>query len=190
MLQNDTLTKEKLLNCLDGLDHGLKRVSSIIEKVRSYKKGNVDRDQNINLVQALDNARDSLPQQLLQALPLKISIKENLHVLADQLELELLLNNLLNNAIAAAVQAENPVVCVSAHAHADSVIVTIENSGLPVSEQNLIGLTIPFVSEKGSGHGLGVPISMSLAEANGGHLAYRRRDGGGLIATIVLRSAS
>ncbi len=190
LLQNDTLTKEKLLNCLDGLDHGLKRVSSIIEKVRSYKKGNVDRDQNINLVQALDNARDSLPQQLLQALPLKISIKENLHVLADQLELELLLNNLLNNAIAAAVQAENPVVCVSAHAHADSVIVTIENSGLPVSEQNLIGLTIPFVSEKGSGHGLGVPISMSLAEANGGHLAYRRRDGGGLIATIVLRSAS
>ena len=190
LLQNDTLTKDKLISCLNGLDHCLTRVSNIIEKVRSYKKGNVDRDQKISLLEAVNNARDSISQQLLEGLAVKIRINSSLMVLGDYLEIELLFNNLISNAVAAAMRKDSPQVSICAQACGDKVVVQIENSGAYVSEQALAQLTIPFVSEKGSGHGLGIPISMSLAEANGGHLSYKRRADGGLIAEVTLRSAS
>lgn len=190
LVQNKTLTQDKLLNSINGLDRGLTRVRNIIEKVRSYNKGNVDRDQKLNLLRTVTTARDSMSQQLVQALPIEISVADNLSVLGDQLELELLFNNLLSNAVTAAVQTPEALVNVSAVAASDKVLVTVENSGKEISESDLTQLSTPFVSERGSGHGLGVPISMSLAEANGGHLKYTRRPAGGLIAQVTLRSVT
>lgn len=190
LVQNKTLTEEKLLNSINGLDRGLTRVRNIIEKVRSYNKGNVDRDQKLNLLRTITTARDSMSQQLVQALPIEIRVADNLSVLGDQLELELLFNNLLSNAVTAAVQTPEALVNVSAFTASDKVLVTVENSGKEISESDLAQLSTPFVSERGSGHGVGVPISMSLAEANGGHLEYTRRPAGGLIAQVTLRSAT
>ena len=131
-----------------------------------------------------------MSQQLLEGLAVKIRINSSLMVLGDCLEIELLFNNLISNAVAAAMRKDSPQVSICAQACGDKVVVQIENSGAYVSEQALAQLTIPFVSEKGSGHGLGIPISMSLAEANGGHFSYKRRADGGLIAEVTLRSAS
>ena len=143
----------------------------------------------LNLLRTVTTARDSMSQQLVQALPIEIRVADNLSVLGDQLELELLFNNLLSNAVTAAVQTPEALVNVSAVTTSDKVLVTVENSGKEISESDLAQLSTPFVSEQGSGHGLGVPISMSLAEANGGHLEYTRRPAGGLIAQVALRSA-
>lgn len=189
LVQNKTLTQEKLLSSIQGLDRGLSRVSHIIEKVRSYNKGNVNRDQRLNLLKTLTTARDSMSQHLMQALPIELQVKADCDVLGDQLELELLFNNLLSNAVAAATLTEERKVSVMASCVADKVLVRVENSGKELLESELIHLTTPFVSERGPGHGLGVPISMALAEANGGHLSYDRRDRGGLVATVTLRAA-
>ena len=190
LAENKTLTEEKLASSIRGLERGLERVRSIIEKVRSYSKGNVDRDRRLNLLGTIRNARDSMSLHFLQALSVDIQVPEALAVLGDQLEIELLFNNLLSNAVAAAAETDEKLVRVRAEAAAaDKVIVRIENTGRPISEKGIAQLLTPFVSERGAGHGLGVPISMSLAEANGGHLSYEPREGGGLIAKVTLRSA-
>lgn len=190
LLENNALTAEKLLSCVRGLDHGLMRASKIIDKVRSYSKGSVNRDQKLNLFETITNARDSMSQKFRQSLAIDIRVNRTLLVLGDQLEIELLFNNLFSNAVSATMTSSSPFVTVTAETSADKVAVRIENSGKNVSEQDLLQLSTPFVSERGPGHGLGVPISFSLAEANGGNLSYALRPAGGLVATVTLRSAS
>lgn len=187
LVQKKTLTEEKLASCINGLERGLMRSRSIIEKVRSYNRGGVDRDQRLSLPGILATARDSMPQPLVQALDIAMDAAPDIYVLGDQLELELLFNNLLSNAVSAALQTDERLVAVRAAACGGKVVVTVENSGRMISEADLTQLATPFVSERGNGHGLGIPISMSLAEANGGHLHYVPRPAGGLIAEVSLR---
>ena len=187
LVQKKTLTEEKLASCINGLERGLMRSRSIIEKVRSYNRGGVDRDQRLSLPGILATARDSMPQPLVQALDIAMDAAPDIFVLGDQLELELLFNNLLSNAVSAALQTDERLVAVRAAACGGKVVVTVENSGRMISEADLTQLATPFISERGNGHGLGIPISMSLAEANGGHLHYVPRPAGGLIAEVSLR---
>ena len=81
----------------------------------------------LNLLRTVTTARDSMSQQLVQALPIEIRVADNLSVLGDQLELELLFNNLLSNAVTAAVQTLEALVNVSAVTTSDKVLVTVEN---------------------------------------------------------------
>ena len=78
---------------------------------------------------------------------------------------------------------------VTATVKDDKVTVVIENNGTVLSDEDLHQLSVPFVSATGPGYGLGVPISLSLAEANGGHLSFTRRAEGGLSAVVTLRKA-
>lgn len=138
MLKNNSLTAEKLLNYARGLDHGLMRVSTIIDKVRSYSKGSVNRDQKLNLFETITNARDSMSQKFRQSLAIDIRVNRTLLVLVDQLEIELLFNNLFSNAVSAAITSSSPFVTVTAEISADKVAVQIENSGKNVSEQDCV----------------------------------------------------
>ena len=120
---------------------------------------------------------------------IELTVDRSVQILGDQLEIELLFNNLLSNAAAAAKKAPNSGVSVTSAVNDDTVTVVIENNGTVLTDEDMQQLTVPFVSATGPEHGLGVPISLSLAEANGGHLAFTRRAEGGLSAAVTLRKA-
>lgn len=160
-----------------------------MEKVRSYSKGNVSRDASLGLYDVIKTAKDSLSQLLTDHVSIELTVDHSVQILGDQLEIELLFNNLLSNAAAAAKKAANPNVSVTSVVNDDTVTVVIENNGTVLTDEDMQQLTVPFVSATGPGHGLGVPISLSLAEANGGHLVFTRRAEGGLSAVVTLRKA-
>lgn len=184
-----TLTDDKLDRSLGGIRRSLARIQHIVEKVRSYSRGNVDRDARLNLAEVVTTARDSLSQSLRQALAIDITVDPALFVTGDRLELELLFNNLLSNAVTAAIKTPAPAASVRAEAIDGGVLVVVENSGRILTQEEVSAFTLPFISEKGPDHGLGIPISLSLAEANGGHLAFAACSEGGIRAELVLRRA-
>ncbi len=189
LTETQHLTPEKLARSLKGLDRGLTRIQKIVEKVRSYSKGNVSRDASLGLYDVIKTAKDSLSQLLTDHVSIELTVDHSVQILGDQLEIELLFNNLLSNAAAAAKKAANPNVSVTSVVNDDTVTVVIENNGTVLTDEDMQQLTVPFVSATGPGHGLGVPISLSLAEANGGHLVFTRRAEGGLSAVVTLRKA-
>ncbi len=186
-IENQTLTEESLRRSLLGMERGLGRVRRIVEKVRSYSRGNIDREAPQRLDEILLTARASLPSALRDFPGLTIQVPKGLMVLGDELELELLFNNLLSNAVRAAEPSSDPQVKVRADEAEETVVVTIENSGERVSSGELERFSEPFVSEKGSGHGLGIPIAFSIAEASGGNMRYEPLPGGGVRAVVTLR---
>lgn len=187
--ENGEVPPEKLRLSLGGIVRGLERIQRIVEKVRSYSRGNVERDSEHGLNDVVKTAFDSLSQPLRAAVQAEFHIDNRLRIIADRLEAELLFNNLLGNAAQSAGETAKPFVRVTAEENDGLVSVTIENSGRVLSDDDFAQLTVPFMTEKGAGHGLGIPISISLAEANGGHLRFERRSEGGLKVKLTLRSA-
>ncbi|MFJ2028509.1 sensor histidine kinase [Streptosporangium sp. NPDC087985] len=75
------------------------------------------------------------------------------------------------------------------------VVLRIENTGAPLSEDVVATLTEPFVRGQGrvagsrKGHGLGLTLARSVAEAHRARLIVQARDGGGLVVKVRFRAA-
>jgi signal transduction histidine kinase len=106
-----------------------------------------------------------------------------LAVQADRLQIELVLRNLLANALEAVqarpagarritVTAErlDGVRLAGRRAAVPRLRLTVEDSGLGVSDALAARLFEPFVSSKASGLGLGLVLSRAIVEAHGGTL--------------------
>jgi two-component system sensor histidine kinase VanS len=111
-----------------------------------------------------------------------------------------LLRQALSNLIRNAIRHNHDHGWVDARltATAEKIMVRIENTGPVLSPAQVPELTEPFArgagrivshAESVRGHGLGLTIVASVAEAHGGRLMLAPRDGGGLIVELELPAA-
>ncbi|KQW96559.1 histidine kinase [Massilia sp. Root418] len=108
-----------------------------------------------------------------QGVELAVAQAPPVAVLADRIQVELVLRNLLANALdsVAACAPGQRRITLSAHALEGARLrITVEDSGAGVSEALSRRLFEPFVSTKSSGLGLGLVLSRAIIEAHGGKL--------------------
>ncbi len=102
--------------------------------------------------------------------------------------------NLLHNAIVHNL-AERGTVWVTTGAHAQSAVLTVENTGEKLSPQLVATLAEPFqrgtrrIRTDHAGVGLGLAIVKSISQAHDGNLTLAPRPDGGLRATVELPAA-
>lgn len=100
--------------------------------------------------------------------------------------------NLLENA--AKYSPSDTGIELTARREGSWVCVEVADAGLGVPSEEAERIFEPFYRPQGTppdtrGTGLGLSIARGLAEAQGGHLQYRARDGGGSVFTLSLRAA-
>jgi two-component system, OmpR family, sensor histidine kinase VanS len=102
--------------------------------------------------------------------------------------------NLVHNAIVHNLP-EHGTVCVTTSVHADSVVLTVENTGAKLVPQLVSTLVEPFqrgterIRADHAGVGLGLAIVKSITEAHDGTLTLVPRPAGGLRVTVQLPAA-
>lgn len=106
-----------------------------------------------------------------------------------------LTTNLVHNAIVHNLPAHG-TVWVTTHAQPTRVVLTVENTGEPLTSQLVATLIEPFqrgterIRNDHAGVGLGLAIVKSITEAHDGTLTLTPRPDGGLRVTVLLPIAS
>ncbi len=125
---------------------------------------------------------------------LRVIFEEQLPpVTANPVFIEQVLTNLVRNSEKYA--AENADVEVRVEAHADSVAITVADTGAVLDQGQVDQMFEPFYRDpehapRVSGLGLGLPVCKRLTEVQGGAISARPRPGGGLQVTIALPKAT
>lgn len=109
-------------------------------------------------------------------------------VLADRVQIPLVLHNLLVNAIdsISATGGERREVTVSVEDGQRAVRIVIEDTGAGIAPEVAATMFDPFTTTKSHGMGLGLAISRTLARAHGGDLEAETLRGGGARFVLTL----
>jgi signal transduction histidine kinase len=65
-------------------------------------------------------------------------------------------------------------------------VIEVQDNGLGIAEEEIGGIFEPFVTRKGTGLGLGLPMAREIVEGHGGRVELRSRPGVGTSVTLIL----
>lgn len=150
------------------------RAADVVRRLRDFFRTGATRLEAIELGALLDTAASAFAARAQQhGVELSVDFALPCVLLADRLQLEVVLRNLLSNAFDAATDqpAGHRRVRLSAEPDgAGRVCICVEDSGPGLSGATAARLFKAFQSSKAAGLGLGLVISRAIAEAHGGSL--------------------
>jgi two-component system sensor kinase FixL len=193
------------LMLLDAASPDLKRIRDAVEKTekQALRAGNSIREllailnltkletQSFELGQEITNilaiAKDEYKLQCSVAVKLETQFSL---VQANCVHIRKVLLNLFQNSIEAmdeaGVTAPEIIITVQARNDQNVAMVTIKDNGPGVRKENISRIFNPFFTTKKSGIGMGLSISRSLIEVNGGQLWIDPTQGRGAIFHLTL----
>jgi signal transduction histidine kinase len=116
-------------------------------------------------------------------------IDELPQVLIDRVQLLQVILNLVTNAIDAmgSNNGRARVLRLRSERHESAgVMVTVEDSGTGIDEENMDRIFEAFFTTKSHGMGMGLSICRSIVESHGGQLSASRRHPYGAVFQVVL----
>ncbi len=173
--------REPLGGALDKLVAEAQRAALVVRRMRDFfRTGAVDlrptRCEEVARA-VVDSARADAQAQgveiVLDAAPAP-------EVLADALQVEIVLRNLVANAVQALASTPAPrtVRVEIAHDGGPFVVLTVRDNGPGISAQARARLFEPFATTRASGMGMGLAIGRAIVEAHGGRLWAEDGPGG------------
>jgi two-component system osmolarity sensor histidine kinase EnvZ len=170
------------------------QVDAIIEKFLDYARPGRVRLAPVPLRSAIDASVYSLDQQ--DDIRVQVNLPDDLMVLAEEVELGRVINNLLENARRYGRSTDTGVaqVEISAWANGPWVTVEVRDHGAGVSFDQLAQLTQPFyrgdvARTDARGTGLGLAIVEKTLSSLGGSLQLANASDGGLRVSFMLKRA-
>jgi PAS domain S-box-containing protein len=171
------------------------RIQKIVEHLREFSRQAEPEFQALDVNKPLESALLITGQQLIDH---NISIVKRLAeglpmILGDSNQLEQVFLNLIANAMDAMdlVEGQKQLsICseLGEEERFSSVIVSIKDTGVGISQENLDKVLEPFFSTKpvGKGTGLGLSLCFSIIETHGGRLEITSQLGKGTEVKVIL----
>ena len=107
-------------------------------------------------------------------------------VFVDPQQIDRVLRNLVANAYQA--MPEGGTLTITAEAAEDGAQVSVADTGVGIAPENMEHLFEPLFTTKARGIGLGLALSESLVEVNGGRIEVESEEGKGSTFRVVLPS--
>ncbi|MBI2383330.1 MAG: MASE1 domain-containing protein [Gammaproteobacteria bacterium] len=166
-----------------------RRASEVVHRLRDFYRSGRTRPESIPAQQLVDDAVNALRGRTDRA-GIRVHVRaepQPMVIRADPLQIETALQNLLVNAadaLAAAPAGRREIEVVLSVADGE-LWIAVEDTGPGLAPDARERLFEPFNTSKAEGMGMGLAISRSLVQANGGELSAEPRAGGG--ARFVLK---
>ncbi|HSG23128.1 MAG TPA: ATP-binding protein, partial [Azonexus sp.] len=165
---------ERLNAAIRGMLLESGRTGEVVRRLRDFFRTGATKLEPVRLSEIVDQAiRHYREKASAQRIAFNVGKVPEVTLLADRLQLEVVLRNLLANAFDAVGQAD----CVQRIVSLNSEILTgarvsivVEDTGSGLSDKVAGSLFEPFLSSKSSGLGLGLVISRAIVDTHGGTL--------------------
>ncbi len=171
----------KVGKILEELIGQTKRASAILERLRTWTQPQARRPERVDLRDCILMVESLLGRDAAeQGVDLVIRLPAHpVPVLIDRIEIEQVFFNIVRNALDAvgAVGDEREVI-LSLAASRDTAVVDVIDTGPGVGAEVRDNLFTPFVTTRDDGTGLGLALSLRLAERAGGDIALVDRPRG------------
>ena len=156
---------------LDEIDQQTHQAADIIRALRGFVRKDENNPDDFGIRALIKQARHLVRSEARQhAIDIALTPGPEIEVHAVRVQIAQVVLNLLRNAIEAIVESDSADrrISISAERRGDHVWVSVEDGGPGVDEK--VQLFTPFETTKRDGMGLGLSISKSLVEANGGDI--------------------
>jgi two-component system, LuxR family, sensor kinase FixL len=168
------------------------RAADVVSRLRDFFRTGATRLERVMVAELIDAAAAQVSGRAQrQGIDLTVGPIPARGLLADRLQLEVILRNLLTNAFDAVDTrpAGERRVRVDVEASATRVRIRVEDSGPGLAAGMSEHLFEAFQSTKASGLGLGLAISRAIAEAHGGSLVAEPSGHGIFVLTLPTEGA-
>lgn len=187
-IENGDIEKSEVLGTLTKISEQAQKSESIVERVRTYAKGEGSAPQRIDLATIIDQAAGAFRASGRFSGRFTVSAPRTLPALAVPLEIEVAVVNLLRNACEALAGQTTPAPMIHLELAAanDEARISVTDNGPAFPADDLDRLSMPLSTTKASGTGLGLPIVRTITENHGGSLIFTPGSARGLCATITI----
>ena len=166
----------------------VKQVAALKEMVEAFR--NYARSPSLKLEKQDLNVLVGDVLALYEAGPCRFAAElagEPLMVAADTTAMRQVLHNIFKNAAEAAEEADMPEVRVKSEAGRDGqIVLTVCDNGKGFGKEMLHNAFEPYVTDKPTGTGLGLPVVKKIIEEHGGRISLSNQDAGGACVRIIL----
>lgn len=175
--------REVLIDALTEIEESGLKAAEVIDLVRGYA---TNKERTFVRTDLAMNARHVLDRNRKYQHIIHPDLRLGTYVLADTIELELVLTNLLKNAVAAVADVESPRVEFKVWRDEAFAYARIADNGKPLTDEQFSQIGQIGRTTKKNGMGMGLAIVKSLLEAHSGALRIERLDPCGICCTVRL----
>jgi signal transduction histidine kinase len=185
--------REPLAGALERLVAEAQRAAQVVRRMRDFfRTGSVElkptRCEEVARA-VIESARAGAEAR---AIGIDLQAREVPVVLADPLQVEIVLRNLVANALDALASSPEPrtVRVEIGHDGGEYVVVTVRDNGPGISPEARSRLFEPFATTRSTGMGMGLAIGRAIVEAHGGRLWAEEGPGGCFRFTLPVGEAA
>lgn len=165
------------------------RAADVVRRLRDFFRTGATRLERIALAELTGSVTAQFADNAAgRGVELVVATMPDCMLLADRLQLEVILRNLIANAIDAVQErpAGQRRISIAGVVEGETVRIRVADSGPGLTPAKVQRLFEAFQSSKSSGLGLGLAISRAIAQAHGGDLAAVAADGGVFVLTLPI----
>jgi signal transduction histidine kinase len=168
------------------------RAGAVVENIRANFRNDLRTTTSLDINELIREAL-ALERTDLEKHRIRVEAEPNERlpdVLGNPVQLQQVLLNLVTNAIYAMAGKDEPrVLCVKSEAYeADSVVVSVADTGTGVSPQDADRIFNPLFTTKSDGMGMGLSICRAIIEAHDGRLWFVPNAPQGAVFQFTLRA--
>jgi signal transduction histidine kinase len=181
----------EITEAIEGCEQQALRAGRSIREIINFLNSRKMPVEEFDLNHEIINIIDTLKSENNLTVNVTLHLEADLPcVTANRTQVQKVLLNLLNNGIeamqGAGVQLSNLDVAISTAKNESFALMTILDNGPGINKEDINRVFEPFFTTKKEGIGMGLAISRSLIEENGGQLWLDQKDNQGAIFHLTL----
>jgi len=187
ILKKLKIEDETALFLMQAIKTGTSRASKIVESLNKFTNSTAHIKEEVWLENLIETALIGIRSQMTGNIELKKQYGGNaVSIIADESNLVQVIINILSNAIQSI--SDKGCITIKTIYEIDSVCISIADTGIGISTENLPRITEPFFTTKdpGQGIGLGLAVAYNIIKEHQGALLIQSELGKGTLVKIYL----